>query len=87
MQLRAGLRKLNFRQFKHDFKDTLNPLCLINDGIEDMEHLLLLCYAYDIHRHDLLDSVNAMLRPHGLSNYPNKELLQILLHGHEKLPF
>jgi len=87
MQLRAGLRKLNFHQFKHDFRDTLTPLYLINDGIEDMEHFLMLCRTYDIPRTDLLDSVNAMLRPHGLSNNPNKELLQILHYGHEKLPF
>ena len=86
-QLRVGLSKLNFHKFKHNFSDTLNPLCLINDGIEDTEHFLLLCHAYDIHRRDLLDSVNAILRPYGLSNLPNKELLQILLYGHEKLPF
>ena len=86
-QLRVGLSKLNFRKFKHNFRDTLNPLCLINDGVEDTEHFLLLCRAYDIHRRDLLDSVNAMLRPRGLSNPLNKQLLQILLSGHEKLPF
>ena len=86
-QLRVGLSKLNFHKFKHNFRDTVNPLCLISDGIEDTEHFLLLCRAYDIHRRDLLDSVNAILRPHGLSNLSNKELLQILLHGHEKLPF
>ena len=67
-QLRVGLSKLNYHKFKHNFRDTLNPLCLINDGIEDTEHFLLLCHAYDIHRRDLLDSVN-------------RELLQILLYG------
>ena len=67
--------------------DNLNPLCLINDGVEDMEHFLLLCRAYDIHRCDLLESVNAILRLHGLSNPQNKELLQILIYDHEKLPF
>ena len=86
-QLSVGLSKLNYHKFKHNFRDTFNPLCLINDGIEDTEHFLLLCSAYDIHRRDLLDSVNTILRPHGLSNPPNKELLQILLYGHEKLPF
>ena len=86
-QLPVGLSKLNYHKFKHSFRDTFNPLCLINDAIEDTEHFLLLCSAYDIHRRDLLDSVNTILRPHGLSNPPNKELLQILLYGHEKLPF
>ena len=86
MQLRVGLSELNYHKFKYNFRDTSNPLCLINDGIEDTEHFLLLCSAYDIHRHDLLDSVNTIVRPHGLSNTPNKELLQILLYGHETLP-
>ena len=37
-QLRFGLSKLNFHKFKHNFRDALNPLCLINDCIEDTEH-------------------------------------------------
>ena len=86
-QLRVGLSKFNFHKFKHNFMDTLNQLCLINDGIEDTEHFLPLCRAYEIHRRDLLDRVNAILRPHGLSNPLNNELLQILLYGHERLPF
>ena len=84
-QLRFGLSKLNFHKFKHNFRDTLNPLCLINDCIEDTEHFLLLCRAYYIHRRDLLDRANAILRPHGLSNPQNNELLQILLYGHKRL--
>ena len=87
MQLSVVLSKLNFHKSKHNFRDTLNPLCLINDGVEDTEHFLLLCHAYDIHRRDRLGSVNAILHPQGLSNTPNKELLQILLYGHKKLPF
>ena len=80
-QLRVGLSKLNFH------KSTNSNLCLINDGIEDKEHFLLICRANDIHRRDLLDRVDAIFRPNGLSNPPNNELLQILLYGQEKLPF
>ena len=36
---------------------------------------------------DLLNSVNAILRPYGLTNLTNENLLQILLYGHEKLSF
>ena len=46
-QLRVGLSKQNFHKFQHNFRDTLNPLCIINHGIEDTEHYFLLCYAYD----------------------------------------
>ena len=42
-QLRVGLSKLNFHKFKHNFQDTVNPMCSINDGIEDTEHFLQLC--------------------------------------------
>ena len=34
-QLRVGLSKLNFHKFKHNFRDTINPMCPTNDGIED----------------------------------------------------
>ena len=83
--LRLGLTKLNFHKFKHNFSDTLNPLCPVKDGIEDMEHFLLLCHAYDTDRRDLLDNVSAILQPHGLTNLSNEALLQIILYAHEKL--
>ena len=84
-QLRVGLSKLNFHKFKHNFRETLAHLCPINDGIEDTEHFLLLCHEYDDIRRDLLSSVDAVLRPHGLANLSNKTLLQIILYGHEEL--
>ena len=86
-QLHVGLSKLNFHKLKHILSNTLNPLCPINDGIEDMEYFLLLCHAYNEDRQDLLNSVNVILRPHGLTNLTNENLLQILLYGHEKLSF
>ena len=71
-QLRVGPSKLNFHKFEHNFRDTLNPLCPINDGIEDTGHFLLLCHKYDHIRCDLLGSVDTVLRHHGLTNLPNK---------------
>ena len=55
--------------------------------MEDTAHFLLLWHAYDEERHDLFNSVNAILRPHGLTNLINENLLQILLYGHDKLSF
>ena len=40
-QLRVGLSKLNFPQFKHDFRDTLNPLCPTNDDVEELSYSYL----------------------------------------------
>ena len=85
-QLRVGLSKLNLHKFKHNFKDTLNPLCLINDGVEDTEHYLLLCRRFDEQRKDLLDTVSILLQPLGFQNLSSQELLKILLYGDERLP-
>ena len=65
----------------------MNPLFPANDGAEDTEHYFLLCHTYDANRLDLLSSVNAILLPHGIINLSNKELLKIILYGHEQLPF
>ena len=53
-----GLSKLNSHKFDHNFRDTVDPMCLINDGMEDTEKLLLQCYAYESQRRDLLGTVN-----------------------------
>ena len=68
IQLRVGLSKLNLHKFQHNFRDTLNPMCPSNDGIEDTEHFLLLCPSFDLQRRDLLAGVLAILRPFGYNN-------------------
>ena len=62
-QIRVGLSNLDFHKFKHNFTDTINPMCPMNDGIEKMEHFLLLCPSFDIQRRDLLDGVSELLQP------------------------
>ena len=77
-QLRVGFSRLNFHKFMHNFSDTMNQLCPINDGVEDREHYFLLCHMYDDIRRDLLNGVNAILLPHGMGNLLNDELGNIL---------
>ena len=36
-QIRVGPSTQKFHKFKHSFNDTMNPLCPINDGVEDCE--------------------------------------------------
>ena len=86
-QLRVGLSKLNFHKFVHNVRETLNPLCAINDSVDDTEHYFLLCHAYDVFRHDLLSSVNAILLPYDIICPSNEELLKVILYGHEQLSF
>ncbi len=80
-QLRIGLSKFNYHKFKHNFRDTLDPMCEANDGIEDTEHFLLLCPSFASLRRDLLADVYALIRPLGYNNLPNDVLVQILLYG------
>ena len=81
-----GLSKLNFHKFKHNFRDTINPMCPTNDGIEDTEHFLLLCPSFDVPRRDLLAGVSALLRRLGHTNPSNAFLMQILLYGDKDFP-
>ena len=85
-QLRVGLRKLNFHKFQHNFRDTINPMCPSNDGIEDTEHFLLLCPSFGVQRTDLLAGIYSLVRPYGYVNLANDILLQILLYGDENFP-
>ena len=81
-QIWVGLSKLKFHKFRHNFRDTIDPMCPTNDGIEDTEHFLLLCPSFDIERRDLLAGVSELLRPYvRINSLPNNALIQILLYG------
>ena len=86
-QLSVGLSELNYHKFRHYFNTTLNPLCPINDGIEDTEHFQLHCSSYYLQRNSLLSCVQAVLLSGGLASLSNRELVSILLYGEERLHF
>ena len=87
-QLRVGLSKLNFHKFKHNFRDTINPMCPTNDGVEDTEHFLLLCPSFDDQRRDLLAGIEELLRPFvQIANLSNDALTQLLLYGDKDLSY
>ena len=58
-------------------------MCLINDGIEDIDHFLLKCHAYSEQRRDLLGAINVLLQFHNISNLPNQALVRTMLYGDE----
>ena len=85
-QLRIGLSKLNFHKFKHNFRDTVNPMCPTSDGIEDTEHFLLLCPSFDVQRQDLLAEIARLLQPViQIADLSNDALTQLLLYGDHDL--
>ena len=61
-RLRVGLTHLKEHKFRHNFKDTSNPLCLCNNEPETTEHYLLRCHFYSIQRRKLFDSISQQLR-------------------------
>ena len=86
-QLRVGLSKLNSHKLRHSFRETINPLCPSNDGIEDTEHYLLLCCSYVGLRYDHLASIAAIFQLYSLSSpSSNQELVQVTLYSNERLP-
>ena len=72
------LFSLNSHKFRHNFRDTLSPMCPFSDGIEETEHFLLLCYAYTLIRCHLLDCVNSILQTNGSSNLSLQEMTKVL---------
>ena len=46
IQLRVGQSEPNYHKFRYNFNTIINPLCPINDGVEDTEHFLLQCHSY-----------------------------------------
>ena len=75
-------------KFKHNFRDTINPMCPTSDGIEDTEHFLLLCPSFDLQRRDLLTGIVELLRPFvEITNLSNDALMQLLLYGDQYLSY
>ena len=59
-------------------------MCLINDGIEDNEHFLLHCHAFDDQRCDLLGAVNKILHLNSISNLSNQTFVHIMFYGDKR---
>ena len=87
MQLHVCLSRLNNHKLRDYFKDTIDPMCSINDGIEGTEYFLLSCNLYHVQRYALLGSVNATFLTKDPSNPSNEMLLKILLCGDESYQF
>ena len=85
--MRVSLIKLNFNKFKHNFKDTIYPMCPKNDGIEDTEHFLLLCPSFDNQRQHLLACISVAVRPFFQLNILSKhDLVNLQFYGDEDPP-
>ena len=68
-------------------RHTINPMCQINDGIEETKHPLLPCHYFTECKRSLLASANNVLQTYGYSEVPGNNILQLLLCGDKNLPF
>ena len=80
-RLRVNLSHLNEHKFRHNFLDTINPLCSCNSEIESTNHYLLRCPFYDGIRRELLDNIVEIIG--SLSNLSDDALIDLLLYGNE----
>ena len=80
-RLRLNFSHLNEYKFRHDFKDTVDPLCKYGLEIETALHFLLRCRLYSTIRTELLDDIYTVAS--SLTNYPDEKLLNTLLYGSE----
>ena len=83
-QLRVRLSPLHSHKFHHNFADTITPMCLIHDGIEDTEHFLLHCRLFTTIRIDLLHNLSLLLNQN-VNTLSNNVLTNILIYGSSDL--
>ena len=65
-RLRLNFSHLNEHKFRHNFNDTINPMCSCGKEPETTLHYLLRCDFYSIYRLELLNDICAL--NHSLKN-------------------
>ena len=71
-RLRLNFSHLNEHKFRHNFKDTINPMCSCGFEPETTDHYLLRCKLYTDLRLDLLNDI-----------FSEDQLVNVLLFGSE----
>ena len=80
-RLRVNLSHLNEHKFRHNFQDTLNPLCSCSLEPESITHYLFHCLFYNDQRKTLLDSLCEI--DESISNL--SEANKIILYGNSNI--
>ena len=82
-RLRLGLSHLRDHKFRHNFKDTVNPLCDCSLETEDTSHYLLRCHFFSKQRTDLFDGINTINSD--ILKKDQSLIVNILMYGDMKL--
>ena len=78
-RLRVNLSHLREHKFRHNFHDTVNPLCSCSLEIESNNHYLLRCPFFTCIRKTLLDNIVEIVGT--VSNLADDNLVELLLYG------
>ena len=82
-RLRVNLSHLNEHKFRHNFQDTINPLCSCSLEPESTTHYLLHCLFYNVQRKTLFDSLHDI--DESIFNLSEANLVALLLYGNSNL--
>ena len=78
-RLRIGFSHLKEHKFRHNFQDSVDPMCSCNSGIETTAHFLLRCPNFNTQRQTLFDKI-ATIDANILRENENN-IINILLFG------
>ena len=82
-RLRLNLSHLYEHKFRHNFQDTVNPLCSCSLESESTTHFLLHCPFYNNQRIALFESIRDI--DESISNLSEDNLANTLLYGNNEL--
>ena len=86
-QLRVGLSPLKSHKKSHGFHNTPDDLCACLLNAETTQHFLLKCPNYNEHRHHLFQILNPIMLANDINQLQDRELVRLVLYGHEKFSF
>ena len=78
-RLRVSFSHLREHKFKHNFQDTLNPLCPCSLEAEGTYYLFMRCQNFSNQRNVLFDNLNSINL--GILKISENEIVQVLLFG------
>ena len=81
-RLRVGLSHLRERKFRHNFQDTINPLCSCSLEIESTSHFFLRCQNFITPRTNLMNELCKL--DSNILNLDEISLTKLLLYGDSK---
>ena len=78
-RLRLALSHLRDHKFKHNFLDTLNPICNCGEDIETSCHYLLYCSFHTDERLALLNVIEGI--DNSILELTDSHIVEVLLYG------